>query len=182
MANTRFKKCGVTAESGYYVGKKGSETQVITSTGAITAPSTVTFANTAKSGTGYVTFSKRVRSTIAEVNAGVTLLPAVAGLKYRLCNIKMIAYGAAVTSTNVTHLEVRGTQSAGSAVLYKVAKAQLTQSAVNTIGTASTIVLADGASFIANDANTAITLNPLGGTDAAGATGVDIDISYTIEA
>jgi hypothetical protein len=126
-------------------------------------------------------YCKRVRSTIAAVNAGVTLLPAQSGVKYRLVDVTMIAVGGALSSTNVTHLEVRGTQSSSVVALYKVAKAQLTQSAANKIGTASTIILADGASLVANDANTAITLNPLGGTDAATSTHVDIVIQYAVE-
>jgi len=145
-------------------------------TGAVNASSTIVGV-----GSGYVVQSKRIVSTIAEVNAGVTLLPAVAGRGYRLVNVKVIAVGGAVTSTNVTHLEVRGTQAAGSAVLFKVAKAQLTQSAVNQIGTASTTVLADGASFLGCDTNAAITLNPLGGTDAATATYVHVLIDYVVQ-
>jgi hypothetical protein len=123
----------------------------------------------------------RTRCTIAEVNAGKTLLPAILNRSYRLTNVQLIAYGGAVTSSTATHVEVRGTQSAGSAVLFKVAKAQLTQSAINQFGTASTIVLADGASLVANDVNTAITINPLGATDFAGATGIDAILTYTIE-
>lgn len=144
--------------------------------GAVTLESTAIGA-----GSGYVVQSKRIVSTIAEVNAGVTLLPAIAGRGYQLVNVKMIAVGGAVTSTNVTHLEVRGTQAASSAVLYKVAKAQLTQSAVNTVGTASTVVLANGASFLPCDANAAVTLDPLGGTDAATATYVQVIIDYIVQ-
>jgi hypothetical protein len=65
--------------------------------------------------------------------------------------------------------------------LFKVAIAQLGQSVLNQFGTASTIILADGASTKACDVNTAITVNPLGGTDLITATGVDVILTYTIE-
>ena len=135
--------------------------------------------NSAGTSTGVLTL--RTRVLIADINAGKTLLAAIAGIKYRLIDAYLVAYGGAVTSTNLTHVEIRGTQSASSAVLYKVAKAQLSQSTVNRIGTASTTILADGASFVACDANTAITINPLTGTDGATATGIDVVLMYAAE-
>jgi hypothetical protein len=62
-----------------------------------------------------------------------------------------------------------------------VALAQLTRSAINQFGTASTIVLADGASTAVCDQNTAITANPLGGTDLITSTNFDVILTYTLE-
>ena len=131
--------------------------------------------------TGSDLFNLRKRVLIADVNTGVTLLAAVPGVKYRLVNVGLIAYGGAVTSTTATGAAVSATQSASVVAPYTVAKAQLTQSALNQFGTASTTLLADGASTVANDANTAVTFKAAGGTDLAGATGIDVILTYTME-
>jgi hypothetical protein len=133
---------------------------------------------------GYGLFSKRVRLTIAEVNDGATLLDAVTGLKHRLVDYKIIPIGAAVTSSAATGVAIYGTQSATEVALAAVLKAQLTQSAVNTPITASVVSLADGASFVANDAATAITCKSTsaGASDLAGATHIDFDLTYAVEA
>ena len=121
---------------------------------------------------------QRVRSTIAEINAGKTLLAAVAGLKYRIIDWTMIAYGgAATTATAVTIL---GTQTS-SVALATVAVGGLTQSTIAKPNTAThSVVLADGASFVANDEETAITIGQTG-SDLAGCTGVDVILTYTLE-
>lgn len=126
-----------------------------------------------------ITRTFRRRCTTAEINAGVTLLAAIAGLKYRLIDCTLIAVGgAAATATAVTIL---GTQSAGSATLISAAVAALTQSTVVKPNTANVTVLADGASFIQNDANTAITAGKTGASLAT-ATAIDVIITYAIEA
>lgn len=120
----------------------------------------------------------RTRVTTAQVNAGYTLLPALAGYKYRIYDVTMIAIGGnAATATAVT---INATQSAGAAVLISAAIAALTQSAVVKPNSANVTVLADGASFIANDVNTAITIGKTGGALAT-ATNIDVLLSYTIE-
>jgi hypothetical protein len=127
---------------------------------------------------GSVVFNQRFRTSIANVNTGVTLLPAIAGFKYRLIGATMIAVGGAVaTCTAVT---ISGTQSAGAAVLLSVAVAALTQSTPVYPNTANATVLADGASFVQNDTNTAITLGKTGGSCAT-ATNVDVLLTYAIE-
>lgn len=123
--------------------------------------------------------SIRTRYTVAEINAGATLLSAVAGGKYRMVDCTLIAVGgAAATADAVT---VNGTQSASGAALITAAVAALTQSAVVKPDTSNVTVLADGASFVANDANTAITVGKTGGTLAT-ATHIDVIFTYTIEA
>ena len=120
--------------------------------------------------------SVRVRSTVAEIKAGKDLLAAVTGKSYRILNVKAIAYGGAVGTT--TTIDVLGTQSSG-VKLVTFAQADLTQSAVLS-DSANGTVLADGASYTACDAATAITIGQTG-ADADTATGVDVIIQYVIE-
>lgn len=127
----------------------------------------------------------RVRKTIAEVNAGSELLPARSGLKYRLHDFGMIAVGGAVTAA--TDVRVLGTRGGSSVALGVAAVAGLTQSThlragtpFATAGTASIVLLADGASFTALDANTAVTCGKTGSA-AATATHVDFLLTYSVE-
>ena len=121
----------------------------------------------------------RSRVTTANVNAGATLLPAVPGFKYRIQDMTMIAIGgAAATATTV---DILATQSTSSVKLLAVAVAALTQSAVVRAGATNATVLADGASFVANDTNTAITIGKTG-SSLATATHIDVLITYVLEA
>jgi hypothetical protein len=123
--------------------------------------------------------SLRTRLTIAQVNAGTTLLPAIPGYRYRMQQMRMISVGgaaAAATTVNVT-----GTQATASVNLLAVAVAALTQSTVVTAGAANATVLADGASFAACDANTAITGSRTG-SNVTTATHIDFLIDYVVEA
>jgi hypothetical protein len=124
---------------------------------------------------------KRQRFTIAEINAGVTLLsaiPATAGpWKYRLVDAMAIAIGGAAAA--VTTVDILATQSAGSVKLVAFAQASLTQSAVLRAGGAGATVLANGASFGENDINTAITVGKTG-ADITTATHIDINIQYEV--
>ena len=155
-------------------------TGATTLTGAVTTVSTVV-----GPGGGYGIYNIRKRVTLAQLNTGYvtpyTLVTAVTGRKIRLINCKMISYGGAMAHTaTATGVAIYGTQSTQQA-LYTVNIAQLGESVVNTIGTASTAVLADGASFVDNDAATAITIGAVGAADLITATGVDVDITYAIE-
>jgi len=124
------------------------------------------------------TLNTRHRVTVAEINAGHEILPAIAGKSYRMIECLAIAYGGAVGTT--TTVDLLGTQSAGSVKLVAYAQASLTQSAVLVSGASGAAVQADGASYTACDANTAITVGKTGG-DADTATGVDIILTYVIE-
>jgi hypothetical protein len=127
---------------------------------------------------GGAVYNQRFRVSIANVNTGVTLLPAQAGIKYRLVDTTIIAVGGAVaTCTAVT---LSGTQAASGAVLQSVAVAALTQSTLVKPNTANSTVLADGASFVTNDVNTAITIAKTGASCAT-ATNVDVILSYALE-
>ena len=125
-----------------------------------------------------IVLNTRVRKTIAQVNAGCELLPAIPGKKYRVIDIELIAYGGAVAAA--TSVEVEATQSGSGVDLLSVAVAGLTQSAiVNMIHTNST-VLADGASKVVNDVNTAINASKTGSAITT-ATGIDFNITYVLE-
>lgn len=121
----------------------------------------------------------RVRLTIAQINAGATLLAAVAGLKYRLVDTTVISIGGA--ASGLTLLRIHGTQAAGDVLLVTHTQASLTRSTVLKPNTAGAVVLADGASFAPNDANTGITVD-VSGSSIATATAVDFLLSFTLEA
>lgn len=123
---------------------------------------------------------KRQRCTTAEVNAGVTLLPAVAGYAYRIIDWTMIAIGGnAATATSVDIVGTRGAAEVRPAV---VAVAALTRSAAVKPNSANVTLLADGASHTALDANTAVTVSKQsGGSNLATATHVDVIITYALE-
>jgi len=125
--------------------------------------------------------SLRVRATTAEVNAGLLLLAALAGYKYRIVDMTMIAIGGnAATATSV---DIVTTQGGSAARPYVVAVAALTRSAVVKPNSANVTVLADGASHVANDANTGVYISKqAAGSNLATATHIDLVLSYTIEA
>jgi hypothetical protein len=122
----------------------------------------------------------RVRVSTAQVNAGHTVLPAIAGFKYRIQDMALIAIGGNATTN--TGVMILGTQSASSVKLMDGKVAGLTRSTLLRAGTATNgVILADGASFVANDANTAITVIK-DGTDMTVATHIDVLLTYTVEA
>jgi hypothetical protein len=122
----------------------------------------------------------RTRVTTANVNAGSTLLPAIPGRSYRLVDLSLIAIGGnAATATGVL---VRATQSASTVTLMDAKVAGLTQNTLLRIGTATNgLPLAGGLSFVANDANTAITIIK-DGSDLATSTHIDVLLSYVVDA
>ena len=119
----------------------------------------------------------RKRFTVAQVNAGATLLPIRFGYKYRLVECLAISVGGAASA--VTTVDVLATLTS-SRKLVAYAQASLTQSAVLKAGGAGAAVLADGASYTANDVNTPVTVGKTG-SDVATATHVDIIMSYVAE-
>ena len=121
--------------------------------------------------------STRKRFTIAEVNAGATLVAAVAGKSIRMVNCKAIAVGGAAGA--VTTVDVLGTATA-SRKLVAFAQANLTQNTVLTAGGTGAAVLAAGASYTANDAGTAVTVGKTG-SDVTTATHIDVIFDYVLE-
>lgn len=120
----------------------------------------------------------RTRVTIAQVNAGATLLPAISGKKYRMCDVALIAIGG--NAGAVTTVDILGTQSASGVKLLAAAQANLTSGALLRAGGTGGTILAAGASFVANDANTAITIGKTG-SDVTTSTHFDVLLSYVIE-
>jgi|SRR3990167_6494480 len=129
-------------------------------------------------GQGNVPVSLRARKTIAQVNAGVELLPAVPGMKWRMIDAAMIAVGGAVAA--VTTVDILATQTS-SVKLVAGAQASMTQSTVLHAGESGAAVLADGASFAANDANTAVTAG-ITGSDITTATHIDFILIFALDA
>lgn len=126
-----------------------------------------------------VVLNQRTRVTTAQVNAGHTLLAAMSGYKYRVVDFTLIAIGGnAATATSV---DLLATQSASGVTLAAAAVAALTRSTAVKPNTSNVTLIADGASFVANDANTAITIGKTG-SNLATATNVDVILSYVIEA
>jgi hypothetical protein len=157
-------------------------------TGANSFASTVT-----GPGGGSAVYHKYSRITVATINAagatGVELLPAVAGRQYQIVNATLTAYGGAFTSTNATSLEIVSDPAGTPVVLYQVLKAQLAQGTTAGVGmnsmkpcTASTVLLANNASFVAQVAGKAIYLITTTPStyDWATATGVDVEIEYIV--
>lgn len=128
---------------------------------------------------GTIVQTVRTRFTIAQVNAGATLLAAKAGYKYRMVDVIGIAVGGNVAAT--TTVDVLGTQSSSGVKLAAFAQASMTRSTVLRPGVSGTTVLADGASFVSCDANTAITVGKTS-SDITTATHIDILFSYVLEA
>lgn len=120
------------------------------------------------------TFRKRFLTS--EVNAGAELLPAVAGYKYQMTDCLCIAIGGAAATGDT--VDVIGTVSTPRK-LVAYAQASLTQSTVLRAGGTGAAVLADGASFTPNDADTAITVGKTG-SNFGTATHFDVIFSYVL--
>jgi len=122
-----------------------------------------------------VVFSHRHRVTTAEVNAGHTLLSIPTTKKFRLIDVTLIAIGGnAATATSVD-------LKCGTAILVSAPVGALTRSTVVKPDTTNVVVLADGASFIANTAGDDVTVIKAG-SDLATATHVDVILTYALEA
>lgn len=123
-------------------------------------------------------FHIRKRFTIAEVNAGATILPAMPGFRYRMVDAAIIAVGGNAAAH--TSIDILGTVST-SRKLVAFLVAGTTQSTLLRAGAATNgVLLADGASYTQNDVNTAITVGKTG-SDVTTATHVDIHFSFVVE-
>jgi len=120
----------------------------------------------------------RQRVTVAQVNAGLTLLAAVGGYAYRLIDCALIAVGG--DASGATDVRILGTRAAGSVALVTALIAGLTQSTLLRAGATNANLLADGASHTPLDANTAITIGKTG-SSLATATHIDVILEYALE-
>jgi predicted RecA/RadA family phage recombinase len=123
-----------------------------------------------------LTYRKRI--PVGTINAGATLLPALPGIKYRLCDAFAIAIGGAVTSN--TTADLKGTQASSVVKLVAFTQASLTQSTMVRAGGAGGTLLADGASFAQCDVNTPILIGNTGSAITV-ATNVDVEFTYSLE-
>lgn len=119
----------------------------------------------------------RGRFSLAQVNAGATVLTAVPGFKYRLQDAAMIAVGGAAAAA--TTIDLLATQSSSSVKLVANAVAGLTQNTLLRAGATNSTILAAGASFVENDTNTAITIGKTG-SDMTTATHIDVLLTYEL--
>lgn len=125
-----------------------------------------------------VTKQLRTRVSPTQLAAGLALLPALPGVRWRLVDAKQIAVGGAATTS--TSCNLQGAVAGVATQLLATAVAALTQSAVVRAGATNAVVLADGASFVQQDANTAMTAKTVGGTLTV-ATFIDYFIEYVAD-
>ena len=123
-------------------------------------------------------YSLRTRVTLAQLNAGFTLLAAIAAFSYRLIDVTLTAIGGAATTG--TSVNVIGTRAAAPVQLLVAAVAALTQSALVRAGAANAVILADGASFAALDVNTPITVITVGAAMTV-LTNLDVVLTFAID-
>src|SRR5882672_4881438 len=88
-----------------------------------------------------VTKTLRTRVTTAQVNAGLALLPAIVGVRWRMIDAAMISVGGA--ASGATTVDIQVTVAAAVAKWLAVAVAALTQSALVRAGAANATLLAD---------------------------------------
>lgn len=123
-------------------------------------------------------FQIRTRFTIAQVEAGATVVFADRRNKLRLVDVSLIAIGGA--ATGATDVRILATQSGASVALLIAAVAGLTQNALLRAGAANATIIAGGLSYVANDINTAITIGKTGGALAT-ATHIDVILEYAVD-
>jgi hypothetical protein len=122
----------------------------------------------------------RARVTAAQINGagGHTLLAAVPGRSYRLVDASMISIGGA--AGGATAVRIVGTQAASAVALVSNTVGALTQNTRVLAGiTTNSSILTAGASFVANDANTAITIDRTV-SNLTGSTDIDVLLSYVL--
>lgn len=119
----------------------------------------------------------RRRVTAAEVNAGLNLLAAIPGFRYRLNDVSLISIGG--NAGGATTVDIRGTQAASSVNLLAAAVAGLTQNTLLRAGAANAAILAGGASFIECDVNTPIQINR-STANLTGSTHIDVLMEYDV--
>lgn len=135
---------------------------------------------TGKLGDHEVLLTLRTRVPIAQLvtTPGTVLLPAASRGRYRIVDAFFIAIGATVGGA--TSINLVGTVNGALVNLVVMAVAGLTQSTVLDMGTAGSVVLADGASYNLMDAGTPISIMRVGSA-VSGASNIDVCIVYALE-
>lgn len=122
--------------------------------------------------------SLRVRLSPTQLAAITALVPALPGVRWRMLDAIMIAIGGNATTS--TSINISGAVSGVTTELLVTAVAALTRSALVRAGAANAVILADGASFTQQDANTALSAKSVGGTLTV-STFVDILMKYVAD-
>lgn len=131
-------------------------------------------ANFPRQGAG-IPINQRISFSAAQINAGATILPAVAGLKYRVINAVLIAKGG--NSAGATAVVIGATQSASGVSLLSATVGALTQNAWVSPNSANVTMLATA--DIQNDVNTALTIAKTG-SNLTGATDIVVLLTYEL--
>jgi len=134
----------------------------------------------AKLGDHEMLLTVRTRFTAAQLvtTPGAVVLPATSRGRYRLVDAFFIAIGG--VAGGLTSVNLVGTVNNVLVNLIVMAAAGLTQSTVLDMGTAGSVVLADGASYNLMDANTPINIMRVGAA-LTGATAIDVMLVYALE-
>lgn len=122
--------------------------------------------------------------TVAEMNAGHTIVPAVAGMKYRLNNVRVTPVGGnAAATAAATGIGVYNEAAGAGAKLAGFLLADLLQNKPVDVMSANTALLAGGASFAPNTANKAISVKATsaGAFDLITVVSFHIVLTYTLE-
>jgi hypothetical protein len=174
---------GATTQTGALTAAGGITSSTTTTlTGAVTTASTV-----GGLGSGSMLLTKRVRVVVGagagELNngngttGGAVLLAAVSGRKYRVVDFSLIAIGSTAGGGAT---RIIGTQTTPQ-VLASATAASLVRSIPTKPNTTNVTLLADGAPFLACDANTDVRLSFDGSSAVTTASNIDVILSYTIE-
>jgi hypothetical protein len=118
---------------------------------------------------------QRTRVTLAQLNAGFTLLPARPGVKWQILDMRMIAVGGAATTADSA--DIAGTRAGSAVLLFVTLVAALTRSTLVRTMAGNTSILADGASFTPLDVNTPVTVKTTG-TAMTVLTNLDVFLHY----
>lgn len=116
----------------------------------------------------------RTRLTLAQVNAGAVLLAALPTVRWQLLDFILVAVGGA--AAGATSLDITATVGASVVRPCVAAIAALGRSVVARAGDTNVVVLADGASFVSLDVNTAVNCVSVGTMTTA--THFDVTIFY----
>ncbi len=160
------------------VDAKGSGTITLggTSTGALVMGRAVQLSDAGVRGGGVIR-CHRERVSAGDVNTGKDLLAGIAGYKYRIHDIAMVAIGGAASGADT--VDITGVQGTSTVKLLAAAVAGLTEDALLRAGSTHGAILAAGASFVACDAAGKIAIAKTGGSLAT-ATHVDVLITYEL--
>ena len=152
---------------------QGGDSMVVASGGTLTLEKGSTLSATT-SATGFVQ-TVRVRPLVSAINAsgGAEILPAVAGVKYKIVSFSMISVGGAAGAA--TSVDIHGWQTTEKSLIV-VPIASLVEDTIVTAGTS-----AGGIANLVCDANKPIFVEKAG-SDITTATSIVVVVNYVTEA